>query len=98
MARSPALWHGLPTVPFGRTEGLRSVTGDLWSGNVARSEDLATAGETLLQLGSSPPCVSASRRFAVDYGVSMPFHSRTLPNGLQIIAEPSPSARSVALG
>src|SRR6266404_5753117 len=28
----------------------------------------------------------------------MPFHSHTLPNGLQVIAESSPSARSVALG
>src|SRR5213078_4368918 len=28
----------------------------------------------------------------------MPFHSRTLSNGLQIIGETSPSARSVALG
>jgi predicted Zn-dependent peptidase len=28
----------------------------------------------------------------------MPFHSHTLPNGLQIIGETSPSARSVALG
>src|SRR6266404_7128192 len=28
----------------------------------------------------------------------MPFHSHTLPNGLQVIAETSPSARSVALG
>src|SRR3954447_7431960 len=28
----------------------------------------------------------------------MPFHSQTLPNGLQIIAETSPSARSVAVG
>jgi predicted Zn-dependent peptidase len=28
----------------------------------------------------------------------MPFHSQTLPNGLQLIGETSPSARSVALG
>src|SRR5580704_18451331 len=28
----------------------------------------------------------------------MPFHSQKLPNGLQVIAETSPSARSVALG
>src|SRR6478609_11819154 len=28
----------------------------------------------------------------------MPFHQHTLPNGLQIIAETSPSARSMALG
>ena len=28
----------------------------------------------------------------------MPFHSQTLPNGLQIIGETSPSARSAALG
>ncbi len=28
----------------------------------------------------------------------MPFHSQTLPNGLQIIAETSPSARSMAIG
>src|SRR5271166_5071637 len=31
-------------------------------------------------------------------GVAMSFHSHKLPNGLQIIAETSPSARSVALG
>src|SRR5215475_7785718 len=30
--------------------------------------------------------------------VLMPFHSHTLPNGLQVIGEISPSARSVALG
>src|SRR5215475_6402384 len=30
--------------------------------------------------------------------VLMPFHSHTLPNGLQLIGETSPSARSVALG
>ena len=28
----------------------------------------------------------------------MPFHTHTLPNGLQLIGETSPSARSVALG
>ena len=28
----------------------------------------------------------------------MPFHHHTLPNGLQIISETSPSARSAALG
>ena len=28
----------------------------------------------------------------------MPFHSNLMPNGLQIIGETSPSARSVALG
>ena len=28
----------------------------------------------------------------------MPFHSHKLPNGLQLIGETSPSARSVAVG
>jgi len=31
-------------------------------------------------------------------GASMPFHSHKLPNGLQLIGETSPSARSVAVG
>src|SRR5689334_2541618 len=47
-----ALWHGLPTVPPGLTEGLPEApeAGDLRSADVARSGDRATTGSV------SPVC------------------------------------------